>query len=118
MSRYSNNGRMLTLVAALALGAVLAGCSSIYYDRRETIAFGADDAVAVSQAVQTIDPWPRVAENRNLATNGQVVAGAIERYRMGLVYPPRGTGTSSSGYGQQQQAQQPVAQTPAMGAIR
>jgi hypothetical protein len=73
--------------------------------------------VAVSQAVQTLDPWPRVAENRHLASNGQVVACAIERYRTGQVIRPVGTGTSSANYAllqqqQQQQAQPPAAQAP------
>ena len=33
-------------IAAIGLGAWLAGCSDIYLDRRETIALGGGDAVA------------------------------------------------------------------------
>jgi hypothetical protein len=116
MSCCSSN-RRLALASALALGIALAGCSDIYYDRRETVAFGGNDAVAVNQAVQTIDPWPRVAENRNLATNGQVAASAIERYRLGIVYPPRG-GNTVGGYAQQQQQPQPAAPNPSASAIK
>ena len=38
-----------SIAAAAALGALLAGCSDIYYDRRDTIALGAGDAVAANQ---------------------------------------------------------------------
>ena len=51
-------------------GSLLAGCSDIYYDRRETVSFAANDAVASAQATQTIDPWPPASANRNIASNG------------------------------------------------
>ncbi len=98
------------LIASIAFGSLLAGCSDIYYDRRETILFGADDAVASNNAVQTIDPWPKSSANRDAPANGQRVAAAIARYRTGRVYPPIGNGTSSAAYQQQQQQQQQ--QTP------
>jgi hypothetical protein len=45
--------------------------------------------------VQTIDPWPPAASNRNIAYNGPRVAGAVERYRTGRIIEPKGTGTQS-----------------------
>ena len=83
------------VIAGVVLLASLAGCSDLYYDRRETVTFAADDASATALAVQTIDPWPPAASNRNIAYNGPRVAGAIERYRTGKIIEPRGTGTSS-----------------------
>jgi hypothetical protein len=94
------------------LGAALAGCSDIYYDRRETIAFGGNDAVATNIATQMVDPWPATAAIRNHSTDGAVMVSAVERYRTGKVIPPRGTGTSSSGYGSQQSSGGPGQQTP------
>ena len=38
-----------TLALAALLGALLAGCSDIYFDRRDTIALGAGDAIAANQ---------------------------------------------------------------------
>jgi hypothetical protein len=93
------------IAAALGLGAMLAGCSDIYFDRRETVLFGADNAVAANIAVQTRDPWPPASANRNAPANGERVAAAIWRYRTGRVYTPVGTQTSTT-YQQQQQAQQ------------
>ena len=58
-----------TVAAVVGLGVILAGCSDIYYDRRETILFGADDAVASNIAVQTIDPWPRDSSNHSTSTS-------------------------------------------------
>jgi hypothetical protein len=83
------------LAGALLLATALAGCSDIYLDRRETVSFAANDSVATAQAVQTIDPWPPAASNRNIAFNGPRVAGAVERYRTGRIIEPKGTGTSS-----------------------
>ena len=83
------------VAGAVLLASLLAGCSDIYYDRRETVSFAAGDSVATAQAVQVIDPWPAAAYNRNIAYNGPRVAGAVERYRTGKIIEPKGTGTSS-----------------------
>jgi hypothetical protein len=104
MPRYSDKTRIVA--AAVLLGSVLAGCSDIYYDRRETVSFAANDAVATAQATQIIDPWPAASSNRSINSNGPRVAGAIERYRTGTIIQPKGTGTSSAGYASSSQTQQ------------
>jgi hypothetical protein len=91
--------RMRIVAGAVLLAAALAGCSDLYYDRRETVSFAADEAVAASQATQIIDPWPPASANRNVVSSGPVVAGALERYRTCQIIPPRATTTSgTSGY--------------------
>ena len=99
MPRSSRRLQVRALGAALVFSSVLAGCSDLYYDRRETVSFGAGDAPATGVALQTIDPWPRGSENRDFSTNGPRMAGAIERYRTGRIIQPLGTSTSSVGYG-------------------
>jgi hypothetical protein len=76
---------------------MIAGCSSpdLYLDRRDTISFSAGDAIAANIVAQTIDPWPRVAANRNIETNGEKMQGAIERYRTNKVTPLKALSTSS-----------------------
>ncbi len=96
MSRSSRNRTGRALGVALTFGCILAGCSDLYYDRRETIAFGGTDAVATNNAVQMADPWPAGSRTRVVEGNGVVVEGAIERYRTGQVIPPRGNSTSNS----------------------
>lgn len=81
---------------ALVLAALLGGCSDIYYDRRETLLFGAQDAVATNAAIHTIDPWPKAAADRNIPGQGTTVAIAAERYRRGRVIKPQGLGTTST----------------------
>ena len=84
---------------ALALdrgGLFLGGCSDIYYDRRETIALGGDDALASNRAIHMVDPWPRHSENRNLAFNGQRSQSAVERYQHNKVIEPVSVTTSST----------------------
>jgi len=76
------------LVAVGGLGNTLAGCSENYWDRRETVALGAGDAIAGNEVTQTVDPWPPQSGNRNIAFNGQKMQSAVERYRTGKVIPP------------------------------
>lgn len=95
MPRSENPIRMKLAVFGTAFTLTLGACSDIYYDRRDTIHLSAGDANASNIAVQTIDPWPRHAANRNIQHNGEVIQSAIKRYREGKVTPPRGLGTSS-----------------------
>ena len=83
------------LAVSAALSRVLAACSDLYYDRRDSIHLSVGDANASNIAVQTIDPWPRHAANRNILTNGEKIQPAIQRYKEGKVTQPRGLGTSS-----------------------
>lgn len=114
-NRAARHGRArratLFALASLTLG----GCDlhsnyythipGTYLDRRETLSLGGGDAVATNKILQTQDPWPVVAANRNLTTHGHVAAGAMERYRTGKVIQPVGMSTSSANYQQQGQAQ-------------
>jgi hypothetical protein len=101
-------GDMTRIGAGVLLATMLAGCSDLYYDRRDTVLFGANDAVATAVATQTIDPWPRASADRRIAANGVVVQSAVERYRTCQVIQPRGTSSSgNAGYGNAPQATQP-----------
>lgn len=86
------------LAAALLAAGVLAGCvdADLYFDRRDTISLHAGDAVASNIAVQTVDPWPRAAADRNLPANGDRMQAAGERYRTGRIVPLHALGTSSA----------------------
>lgn len=95
MPRSENPIRWKLAVFGTAFALTLGACSDLYYDRRDFVHLSAGDANASNIAVQTIDPWPRHAANRNIQTNGEVIQGAIKRYREGKVTPPRGLGTSS-----------------------
>jgi hypothetical protein len=75
-------------LAAAGLGAALGGCSEMYFDHREGVTLGAGDAVAANEAMQTVDPWPARSANPNIATNGQRMQSAIERYRTNNVTQP------------------------------
>ena len=106
MSRFSKT-LLPSIAAAAALGSLAAGCSDIYYDRREAVSFAAGDSIASAKAVQTIDPWPAASVDRNIRVDGHVVAAGIERYRTGKVIVPRGNSTSSAGYANQAPQQAP-----------
>ena len=82
-------------LALLVLGMLLAGCSDIYYDRRESVTFQAGDAPKANVIAQTIDPWSRASANRTSDTNGERMQRAAERYRTNKTTPLMTTGTSS-----------------------
>ncbi len=88
MSRPETKRAIRAVAAAVAFGTLLAGCSDIYFDRRETIALGAEDAVASNMVGQMVDPWPRHSNNNNLAFNGERMQRAVECYRKDKVTQP------------------------------
>ena len=88
MSRPGTNGARRVVAAVVMLGALLAGCSDIYFDRREAIALGAGDAVAANQVEQMVDPWPPHSSNKNLTFNGERMQRAVECYRIDKVTQP------------------------------
>lgn len=97
MSR-SANARAAAIVLSAGIAALLAGCSDIYFDRRESLSFQSGDAVASNIAVHTVDPWPRAAADRNLASDGERMQRAAERYRTNKVTPLANNSTSSVQY--------------------
>src|SRR5262245_33775230 len=84
-SRIEASRKALAPAALLTVVSVLSGCSDIYYDRRETVALGADDHIAANRVAQMVDPWPRYVGNKNIAFNGERMQAAQERYRHGKV---------------------------------
>jgi hypothetical protein len=100
----TNKSRINVLALAACLGATLAGCSDIYYDRRETVALGADDHIAANRVVQMVDPWPRYVGDKNIAFNGERMQAAVQRYRNNRVIPPVNVTTTSMTQAQAQQA--------------
>ena len=91
MSRNNVRGAIFALAAATAL----AGCTDMYLDRRDTVSFGAGDAVAANKVTHMVDPWPVYAGNRNIAYDGERMQAAAERYRTNKVTPLARTGTTS-----------------------
>jgi hypothetical protein len=110
MSLPSSGSIKRTAALALVAGVVLGGCSDLYYDRRETIALGAGDAVAGNAAIHTVDPWPRHSRNTNVAFDGERMQSAVDRYRRNKVIEPVNVGTSASASQSAQQA--PAAAAP------
>jgi hypothetical protein len=88
MFRSKTESASRAVSAAVLLASLLAGCSDLYFDRRETITFDGGNSVAANAAEQTIDPWPRHSNNNRLAFNGQRMQHAVECYRIGKVQPP------------------------------
>jgi hypothetical protein len=88
MSQPKTKSAVRAIAAVVAFGVLLAGCSDIYLDRRETISLGADNAVASNMVEEMVDPWPRYSNNNNLAFNGERMQRAVECYRKDKVTQP------------------------------
>ena len=86
---------LLALAATMLLGACT---TDMYHDRRDSVSFGAGNAVAANKMTHMVDPWPARAGDRNIAHSGERMAAAAERYRTNKVTPFAGTSTSSVQY--------------------
>src|SRR3954467_3424927 len=95
MSRSNARGGA---IAALALTLFTSACTDMYLDRRDTVSFGAGDAVAANKVTHMVDPWPARAGDRNIAFDGERMQAAAERYRTNKVTPLATAGTSSVQY--------------------
>jgi hypothetical protein len=84
----SRSGPKTTIAAVVAVATAVAGCSEMYFDRRETVSLGAGDAVASNKVTQMVDPWPRYSNNNNIAYNGRLMQAAQDRYNRGRVITP------------------------------
>jgi hypothetical protein len=82
----------------MAVCTVLAGCSDIYLDRRESIELSAGDAMRTNQVTLMVDPWPPYSGDRDIAFNGEKMQSAVERYRTNRIIQPAKTTTSSADY--------------------
>ena len=93
-----SRSRTKLVSCALLAATALAGCSDLYFDRRESISLSAGDDLYSNQVTHMVDPWPAQSANRNIAFNGQRMQSAVERYRTNKVTPPVNPTTSSAGY--------------------
>jgi hypothetical protein len=84
--------KTLFLIAAVLPGFALAGCSNQYLQRKDTVTFGAGDAVAWDSAQQIANPWPRRAQNTRIATNGEKGVQAVRQYIKGQPHANGGGG--------------------------
>ena len=76
------------IAAVVVIASAVAGCSDIYFDRRQTISLGSGDAIATNKVTQMVDPWPAASANNNIAFNGQRMQSAQDRYNRGTVITP------------------------------
>lgn len=99
-----------TLRRTLAVGSAVLFCVSLsacideeHFAHHDFVSPVTGDAVAVNQATQTINPWPKEAKDSTINVDGKRLAIGIARYEANKSIPPRGTSTSSAAPQQQQQ---------------
>lgn len=93
-----NAKRVLLVLAAASLAT---GCAD-YMNHRDTITFGAGNAMEANKAIHTEDPFPPEAQRTRIASDGKVIRRAVTQYQNGgLVVdqpsPAMGANGASSG---------------------
>ena len=66
----------------LAMTSLISGCAD-YLNHRDSITFGLGNAAEANKGIHTQDPFPRVAQNTRVATDGKVVHRVIRSYQGG-----------------------------------
>ena len=69
-------------ILVLAMTSLVPGCAD-YLNHRDSITFGLGNAAEANKGIHTQDPFPRVAQNTHIATDGKVVHRAIRSYQSG-----------------------------------
>ena len=72
--------RPRSLLAAVAVAALLLGGCADYLNHRDGVTLAAGDAVHWNQAVHTIDPWPPGVFDTDIPDNGKRAEGVIQKY--------------------------------------
>lgn len=99
------NKRVFLVLAAASL---VSGCAD-YLNHRDSITFGLGNAVEANKGIHIQDPFPQVAQNTRITSDGKVIYKVIRNYQggqtaatppMAVVMPVVTTGTNGAGNGQ------------------
>lgn len=71
------NKRLFLILAAAGL---LSGCAD-YMNHRDSITFGLGNAVEANKGIHIQEPFPRVAQNTNIPSDGKVINRAMRTYQ-------------------------------------
>ena len=73
------NSRVLLVLAAASLAS---GCAD-YLNHRDSITFGLGNAVEANKGIHIQDPFPPVAQNTRIITDGKTVQRVMREYHGG-----------------------------------
>jgi hypothetical protein len=74
--------RVARLEVVLCLGATLAisGCGADYLNHYDSVTLAAGDANRANTLAQTVDPFNPNSQNTHIESDGQRIAGVVQRY--------------------------------------
>ena len=98
------------VVLVLAAASLVSGCAD-YMNHRDSITFGLGNAVEANKGIHIQDPFPQVAENTRITTDGKTIQKVMRNYngasqpaatpQTAVILPAATTGTNGSPlYGQ------------------
>ncbi|SCB60680.1 hypothetical protein GA0061105_11268 [Rhizobium aethiopicum] len=93
-----NAKRLLLVLAAAGLAS---GCAD-YMNHRDTITFGAGNAMEANKAIHIEDPFPPEAQRTRIASDGKVIRRVVTQYQNGgpgVVQPSPAMGANGASNG-------------------
>lgn len=78
MPLRKNKGAVLVIAAA----SLVSGCAD-YLNHRDSITFGLGNAVEANKGIHIQEPFPRVAQNTRIHSDGKVINRVIRNYQGG-----------------------------------
>lgn len=86
--------RSKNALIALAATGMLSGCAD-YLNHRDTITFGAGNAVEANKGIHIKEPFPAAAQNTRIQADGRVIYRAVRSYQTGMEGPWDSLSTTS-----------------------
>ncbi|MER8374436.1 hypothetical protein [Mesorhizobium sp. M1406] len=75
------------------LAVLVSGCAADYLNNYDSVTLAAGDANHANMLLQTVDPFNSNSKNTHIESDGQRIAGVVQRYRGTTLAPPASGGT-------------------------
>jgi hypothetical protein len=75
------------------LAVLVSGCAADYLNNYDSVTLAAGDANHANVLLQTVDPFNPNSNNTHIESDGQRIAGVVQRYRGTTLAPPAPGGT-------------------------
>lgn len=80
------------LYFAVMPAVLITGCAADYLNHYDSVTLAAGDSNHANQLLQTVDPFNPNSQNTHIESDGQRIAGIVNRYRGTTLAPPSPSG--------------------------
>ncbi|BCH09963.1 hypothetical protein MesoLj131c_42210 [Mesorhizobium sp. 131-3-5] len=79
-------------ISGAIFAAFISGCTTDYLNNYDTVTLAAGDSNHANQLLQAVDPFNPNSQNTHIQSDGQRVAGVVQRFRGTTLVPPARNG--------------------------